>query len=389
MKKIIDLSNIPVIDAHCHPFDPSRDKGDFRLHFSLSMWDPLPELTNNTVFSYKVMRELGKVLNCKNDDFDKISKERDKVYKNNPKDYIFKLFKAANIDTLVVDTGFPHEEFVGYSVDLHYFKNLVPCKVYPVFRIEPTIYKIFKNFPKTFEDVKTIFNEDIEKAIKIQKVVALKSIIAYASGLEIKLWSEKEAEEAYGRFKKMSYKEFSKHKPGLDEKILRDFFVVMSLKKCHEHDLPMLFHTGMGGAPTLDLRLANPLLMQDLLAVEEIKETKVVLTHSGYPYCQEAAQMVACYPNLYCDVSALSNFFGTSLKSAMLKLLELAPVNRIMFGTDGVTIPESYWMGVLQGVNDVGAALSELVDSGWITSNDALKFGKLILNENAKKLFKL
>lgn len=389
MKNKLDLSHIPIVDAHCHPFDPAKDEGDFRLHFSLSMWDPVPELTNNTIFSYKTMRELGKMLNVPVNDFDAISKERDKRYKENPQEYIQKLFKSVNYDTLLVDTGFPHEEFVGYSVDLDYFKKLVPCKVYPVFRIEPTIYKIFKNFPKSFEDVKQIFSEDMEKAIKKDRVVAIKSIIAYATGLEIKIWSEEEVEKAYNRFKQSPYKAFSKNKPGLDEKIIRDSLVVMALKKCKESDIPMLFHTGMGGAPTLDLRIANPLLMQDLLAVDELKEIKVVLVHSGYPYCQETGQMVACYPNLYCDVSAISNFFGTALKPAMLKLFELAPINKIMFGTDGVVMPESYWMGALQGVNDISAALSELIELGWITDSDAIKFAKMILNENAKKLFKI
>ena len=163
----------------------------------------------------------------------------------------------------------------------------------------------------------------------------------------------------------------------------------MTLNKCREHDLPMQFHTGMGGAPTLDLRKANPILMQDILAVDEIKETKVVLTHAGFPFCEEAAMLTSCYPNLYCDVSAICNFMGTSMKTAMLKLFEFAPVNRILFGTDGVTMPESYWIGVLQGVKGLGQALTELINEDWITENDAYKFANMILHENAKKLYQL
>jgi predicted TIM-barrel fold metal-dependent hydrolase len=145
----------------------------------------------------------------------------------------------------------------------------------------------------------------------------------------------------------------------------------------------------MGGAPTLDLRKANPILMQDILAVDEIKETKVVLTHAGFPYCEETAMMTSCYPNLYCDMSAISNFMGTSMKSAMLKIFEFAPVNRVLFGTDGVIMPESYWIGVLQGVKGLEQALVELINDEWITENDAIKIAKMILNENAVKLYKL
>lgn len=77
MNSQIDLSTIPVIDSHCHPFDPARDEGDFRLHFSLSMWEPSAELTTNTVFSYKVIRELGNLLKHPIDDFNKVTEERE------------------------------------------------------------------------------------------------------------------------------------------------------------------------------------------------------------------------------------------------------------------------------------------------------------------------
>jgi predicted TIM-barrel fold metal-dependent hydrolase len=385
----IDLSAIPVIDSHCHPFDPVRDKGDFRLHFSLSMWEPSLELTTNTVFSYKVIRELGKLLGCATEDFDEISKERDRQYRRDPKAYIDKLFKSVNLETLILDTGYPHEEWVGYSVDLDSFSRLVPCKIYPICRIEPIVYKIFKKFPKTFDEAKEFFNSEIEKAVKVEKVVAFKSIIAYATGLELKHWSEKEAEDAYNRFIQKPYQDYTKHPPGPDEKILRDYFAVMALLKCRENDIPMQFHTGMGGAPTLDLRKANPILMQDILAVEEVKETKVVLAHAGFPFCEEAAMLTSSYPNLYCDMSAISNFMGTAMKSAMLKIFELAPVNRVLFGTDGVTMPESYWIGVKQGVKGLEQALVELINEDWITEKDANRIAKMILNENAKKLYKL
>ena len=94
---MLDLSNIPVTDAHCHPFDPSKDEGDFRLHFSLSMWGAIPELTNNTVFSYKAIKELGKILAINSTEPDIISKERDKLYRNNPKEYIAKLFNSTKV----------------------------------------------------------------------------------------------------------------------------------------------------------------------------------------------------------------------------------------------------------------------------------------------------
>ena len=198
----MDLSSIPVIDSHCHPFDPSKEDDDFRLYFNMSLWRPPTEVVVDTVVNRKLMRELGKFLGVPaGTDQEKIAEARNKQYKADPKGYIQKLFKSNNLETMLVDTGFPHEEFTGYSVDLKTFADLVPCKVYPIFRMGPTIFKIFSDLPAAFGEVVDIMDKDLEKAIKEDKVVAIKSIIAYETGLGIKKWSEKEAKQAYERFK--------------------------------------------------------------------------------------------------------------------------------------------------------------------------------------------
>jgi hypothetical protein len=60
-----------------------------------------------------------------------------------------------------------------------------------------------------------------------------------------------------------------------------------------------------------------------------------------------------------------------------------------MFGSDGVIIPETYWLGIRQGVEQLGNALGELVSGNWLTAQEAVEFAELILYKNAKKLYKL
>jgi predicted TIM-barrel fold metal-dependent hydrolase len=48
-------------------------------------------------------------------------------------------------------------------------------------------------------------------------------------------------------------------------------------------------------------------------------------------------------------VTAITPYAVLALKNALLEILEFAPANRIMFGSDGVIIPETYWLGVTQG----------------------------------------
>ena len=376
----MDLSNIPIIDTHTHPFDPAKEDDDFRVYFNMSLWRPPAEVVTDTLINHKMMRELGKAIGAPlGANQEEIAEYRNKIYKKDPKGYIQKLLKSTGITTMLVDTGFPHEEFTGYSVDLSVFSDLVGCKIYPIFRMDTSVFKVFQQLPATFEEAADIVEKDIEKAIKVDKIIALKSIIAYETGLEVQKRTEKEASEAYERFKKNKNKD--------DEKIIRDYFCVMGLRKAKINNIPMQFHTGLGSAPALDLRVANPILMQYLLADDEIKDIKVVITHSGYPFTVEAGYMVSIYPNVYCDITAINPYFGIAGKKAILELLEFAPANRIMFGADGVIIPETYWMGYTQGVKVLGMALDELVRDDWITASEAIEFAEKILYKNAINIY--
>ena len=378
----MDLSNIPIIDTHTHPFDPAKEDDDFRIYFNMSLWRPPASVVTDTVVTRKMIRELAKLIGAPfGATQDEIAEFRTKLYKSDPKAYIHKLMESTNIKTMLVDTGFPHEQFTGYSVDLKVFSDLVGCEIHPIFRMDTSVFKIFKDMPSTFEEALDILDKDFEKAIKVDKVISLKSIIAYETGLEIFRHTEKEASEAYGRFKKDRNK--------ADEKILRDYFCVIGLLKARENNLPMQFHTGLGSAPALDLRVANPILMQYLLAEDDIKEVKVVITHSGYPYTTETGYMISIFPNVYCDITAINPYFGVAGKKAILELLEFGPANRIMFGADGVIIPETYWMGYTQGVKVLGSALDELVSSDWITVGEAMEFAEKILYKNALEIYGL
>jgi hypothetical protein len=58
-----------------------------------------------------------------------------------------------------------------------------------------------------------------------------------------------------------------------------------------------------------------------------------------------------------------------------------------MFGSDGVIIPETYWMGYTRGVEVLGQALDELVTSDWITASEAIEFAEKILYKNAIEIY--
>ena len=379
----MDLTKIPIIDSHCHAFDPIQEDDDFRIYFNMSLWRPPASVVSDNIVTRKLIRELGKYIGAPSGAAqDEIAEFRNSLYKKDPKKYTRKLMDSANVKAMLVDTGFPHEQFTKHGgVDLNLFSDLVGCKVYPIFRMSTSVFKIFKEMPETFEEAIDILEKDFEKSIKVDKIVAIKSIIAYETGLEIFRHTKKEASEAYNRYKKENNKK--------DEKILRDYFCVYGLLKARENNLPMQFHTGLGSAPALDLRVANPILLQYLLAEDDIKEVKVIITHSGYPFTTEAGYLTSIYPNVYCDFSAIIPYFGVAAKKAITDILEFAPANRVMYGSDGVMVPEVYWMAYTQGLKILGTVLDELVLSDWITKSEAIEFAEKMLYKNALEIYGL
>jgi hypothetical protein len=379
----LKIENIKIIDAHCHPFDPlSEGSEDLRFDFNLYHLGAKLDNIVNSLTSKKIIEELRVLLELDKNISDKeIISYRNSLYKKDPKKYISILFEDANFDILLLDTGYPDVEFGVEKVEFQDFVKITPCKANQIYRIEPIIFQVFNQLPEDFQEAKSIIENNIKEAITAN-VIGFKSVIAYETGLEIKKKKEVDVAKAYNDFRMNKNKD--------SEKILRDFFVYMAVSECNENDIPMQFHTGMGSVPILDLYKANPLLLQEFLEDEVVKKTKIILTHAGYPFCEEAGMLVSSFSNLFCDVSAISTYFGASaLRKSFLRLFELSPMDKIMFGTDGGIIPETYWFGAKQGIKDLESSLIRMIDLGWISLKDAHKYAEMILHKNAINIYKL
>lgn len=377
----MDLSQIPIFDTHAHAFYPDKEEDDFRIFFNNGLYPPPLDIAKNTLINRRVIHELGEIFGLSsNTNQDEIAEYRNKVYKADPKAYIQKLIGPVKIEKIIIESGFPSEYYSGYEVDLNYFAELFSTKVYSAYRMDIELNKILEDLPSTFDDAIQMVDEDFNNAIKMRKTIAIKTTIAYQTGLDIRKTSKGEAFAAFKRIKKDANME--------DEKIIRDYFFMVFIKKCKELDIPMQIHTGYGSPPVLNLFKANPMLLQFILADEDLREIKVILVHAGYPFLKEAGFMTSVYQNCYTDLSIVP-YFGIGYKKALLDILECAPVSRIIFGSDGANIPETYWFAYTHGPKILGEVLSELSQSGWITKNEVLEFVEMILNKNAKKIFRI
>ena len=292
---MIDISSCPAVDAHCHPFLPEKETKAFEAYLTLSDIPQRRVDLTATMIYRQTMRELARVLRV---DGGKAVEERQRRIKEDASSYIQMLFDDAGIEALLVDTGYPFKEYVGYEIDLGDFSEMVGREVHEIFRIEAAIYGLLKGqlpFDEAVEDLRTQIAEAVKRG-----VISLKSIIAYRTGLAVKTWEEPVVRRSWDE---MTRQVRGGKKPGdvLSErndrnKSVYDSFLMLGIEEAGRLGVPIQIHTGMGDSPSMDLRLSNPALLYDLLQTPKARETQLVLTHGGYPYIEEAGFLSKCLP---------------------------------------------------------------------------------------------
>ena len=386
----MDLSSHPVVDSHCHAFLPEKETKSFEQYLTLAD-HPVPKRDIANTFLYRrVVRELSRVLEVEGT-HDEVVDERNVRYRQDPAGYIKMLFEDAGIETLLVDTGYPSKEFSGYSVDLGGFSEIVPCEVREIYRIDNTVYNLLcERLP--FDAMLGEFNRRIHDAGR-GGAVSLKSVIAYRTGLEIRRRTEEESKKAYRDFidsveSGRRVLDIIRSKPDF-VKALWDNFVFLGVEKSVELGLPFQIHVGIGDVPGIDLRTSNPLLLRDLINDDCARDARIVLTHGGYPYVEEAGFLINTYPNLYLDISETVPFISIGAKEKLLNLFEMGPTTKIMHGSDGYNIPELFWISAIRAKRALSAALKELVEANEIDEGWAEEIAEQILSGNAKRIYKL
>jgi predicted TIM-barrel fold metal-dependent hydrolase len=171
-------------------------------------------------------------------------------------------------------------------------------------------------------------------------------------------------------------------------KHLRDHLLCRALELAMEHDVPMQIHTGMGDFE-VNLVYCRPAYLMDLLRFPAYRACRVLLVHGGYPYTREAAYMAQALPRVYCDVSEGIPFAGHAARAIFSEVLELAPLSKIVYGSDGYTLPEINYTSVKLAKQSLAQVLDDLAGNGMIAPADIPATARMILSGNARELYRL
>jgi predicted TIM-barrel fold metal-dependent hydrolase len=129
--------------------------------------------------------------------------------------------------------------------------------------------------------------------------------------------------------------------------------------------------------------------MMDLLRFPAYRACTVILVHMGYPYHREAGYMAHVLPRVYCDISEGVPFTGSGAKAILREVLEMAPLHKVMYGSDAYSVPEGIFASAKIGRRIVTEVLSEMVVEDILTEADAQQAGEWILGETTKRIYNL
>jgi predicted TIM-barrel fold metal-dependent hydrolase len=94
-------------------------------------------------------------------------------------------------------------------------------------------------------------------------------------------------------------------------------------------------------------------------------------------------------PRVYCDVSQGIPFAASAAHRIFAEMLEMAPLSKVLYGSDGFNLPEINYIGAKLGKTALAQALEDLVNGGVLSQGEAEEAAGLILAGNAHRLYRL
>jgi predicted TIM-barrel fold metal-dependent hydrolase len=218
--------------------------------------------------------------------------------------------------------------------------------------------------------------------------VAVKFEAAYLRSLEFNKVDEDTAEKIYGQ---------ARGKPALADtayKPLQDYLFRYIASECGRLGMAVHLHTMAGAGSYFRVAGANPLLLESVLNDPDLRKTKIVMVHGGWPFTREITALLE-KPTAYLDFSAQDlSLTPATLAVSLRQWLEFVP-EKVLFGTDAYPYSsemgweESGWVAAKNGREALAIALTGMLRDGEISRSRASELAHMVLRENARALYSL
>jgi predicted TIM-barrel fold metal-dependent hydrolase len=216
--------------------------------------------------------------------------------------------------------------------------------------------------------------------------IAEKFEAAYLRSLSFDKVDRSAAEKVYANFAGRS------SPPDDEYKTLQDFLFRFIASECGRLGMAVHLHTMAGAGSYFEVHGTNPLLLESVFNDPELRTTKFVMLHGGWPFIREIAALLT-KPNVYLDYSAQSLLLTPStLGQSLREWLEWVP-EKVLFGTDAYPYSdelgweEAAWIAAKRGREALAIALTNMVRDGEISKSRAFELARMVLRGNAQNLY--
>ena len=374
----VELSAIPIVDHHCHSLLKRQPPDDlaFRDHLTETYFPEVArdDVQHSLVYHWAI-RELAAFLGCEPLPDAVHAARRERGVEALAREVV----QRGNFRSWLIDTGYGGDS----TFSLDELRGIVPCEIREIIRLEPLIERLIVE-AASFEGFLAAYGAALSD-LRGSGYVAMKSVIAYRTGLQIEIVEPEDAAAAFRSIHDVARRD---GKLRIASKPLLDFLIVAAVEEAARQEIPIQFHTGLGD-PDLDLTKVDPAALR-LIFSEPYRAAPIVLLHSGYPYARSMAYLAAMFPNVYADFGEVQLFVaGGDLRAIVRELTGLAPASKILFSTDASLVPELYWLGARAGRRVLGQVLDEHIADGLIDERTALEMADMMLWRNSERIYRL
>lgn len=306
-----------------------------------------------------------------------VEEERARRVREDPHAYYKSCFEDAHVAMYCIETGAPLRSKAFLPDEVDFFDSCIPERQRSyILRIERFVDELLPAGLR-FEEFERTLHEQLVAQIHVQCAVALKSAIAYYAGLNLHIPTREDAKAAYEKLLRKAH-------TAADERVFYTYTLMLGCEAAAECAIPLQIHTGPGNSIYFDHRSFNPALLTEFLRDKRVfNRITVVLLHAGHPYEEETGFLVSQYPNVYTDLSQTFLFSSLMAKEKIRALFEYAPLDKIMYGSDGVLFPEMYWYAPRRFRELLADVLISLTEEHFISGSRAKDVAKAISYDNA------
>ena len=144
--------------------------------------------------------------------------------------------------------------------------------------------------------------------------------------------------------------------PGYDHYPINDPSLESVFRIAAKYSVPVLIHTGDTYAKTAKVRMAHPLLVDDIAV--DYPDVKFVMCHLGNPWFQDAAEVLYKNDNVYADISGLTlgEFTYEFERYVAMRLKEMIsymgdPGRQLLYGSDWPLVRMKPYVKLLSELN--------------------------------------